>query len=447
MTSSRLEAAAGPRGLVIAAPASGCGKTTVTLALLRRLRNAGMAVASAKVGPDYIDPAFHAAASGRPCVNLDPWAMTPERLATLARDAAASADLTIVEGVMGLFDGAADGRGSTADLAALFGWPVVLVLNARGQGASAAAVAEGFRRHRADVRIAGVICNAVASERHADLLASALAPLDPVFLGCLPRDPSLALPARHLGLVQASEQADLEDFLERAAAAVDAHLDWQALAGLATPAQFRESRDEARNGPPLPLGQRIAVARDAAFGFAYPHLLAAWRQAGAEVMPFSPLADEVPDASCDAVYLPGGYPELHAGRLAGKHRFFQGLRSAAAQNVLIYGECGGYMVLGESLTDADGKPHAMAGLLPLATSFQERRLHLGYRALSLAADCRLGKARQRWRGHEFHYATVVREDHSAPLFHCSDAAHALETTAGSRRGSVLGSFMHIIDRE
>ncbi|SOD92470.1 cobyrinate a,c-diamide synthase [Caenispirillum bisanense] len=438
-------------GLLIAAPASGGGKTTLTLGLLRALRRLGRAPVSGKVGPDYIDPAFHAAASGAPCYTLDPWAMDAGRLASLLDRQAARGRVLVVEGVMGLFDGApaagVAGDGSTARLAALSGLPVVLVVDASGQAASAAAVVRGFATHRPDVTVAAVVFTKVGPGRHADILRAAMAeslPHIPV-LGCLPRLPGLGLPSRHLGLVQALEHPDLEAFLETAADAVAAHLDLDALLALARPPRLTPA---AAPIPPLvpPLGQRIAVARDAAYAFAYPALLEDWRAAGAAVLPFSPLADEAPAADADAVYLPGGYPELHAGRLAGGTAFLPGLRAAAERGAVVFGECGGYMTLGETLEDADGVVHPMAGLLPLATSFARRKLHLGYRTAALCADGPLGPAGGGFRAHEFHYAVVLGEDHSRaePLFETKDATGSLTSSQGLRRGPVMGSFLHLI---
>ncbi|HLI10762.1 MAG TPA: cobyrinate a,c-diamide synthase [Alphaproteobacteria bacterium] len=431
-------------GLILAAPASGSGKTLITLALLRRLRDRGVRVAAAKVGPDYIDPAFHAAASGAPCRNLDPWAMRSATLALLIGEAGREAELLLVEGVMGLFDGAGDGRGSTADLAAFAGWPVVLIVDAAGQGASAAALAQGFRDFRADVAVAGIIFNRVAGEAHAAILRRAVEPLGLPVLGCLPRAPALALPSRHLGLVQAREHADLDGLIDRAAAWA-AVLDLDALQALARPSRVAGAAQGP--APPLPpLGQRIALAGDDAFAFAYPHVIEAWRGQGAELLPFSPLADEAPDTAADAVYLPGGYPELQAGRLAANARFLKGLRDAAARGAVLYGECGGYMALGAGLTDVDGRRHAMAGLLPVETAFTKPRLHLGYRRVTLAESGPLGAAGAAFRGHEFHYATIAREDAEAPLFTGTDSAGRALGPLGARRGRVMGSFVHLVDR-
>jgi cobyrinic acid a,c-diamide synthase len=434
-------------GLILAAPSSGSGKTVLTLGLLRHLAGQGMRVAAAKAGPDYIDPSFHAAAIGAPCVNLDPWAMRGATIAALVGDLESSADIVLCEGVMGLFDGAGPvGLGSTADLASLTGWPVVLVVDAGGQGGSVAALVRGFASHRADVPLAAVILNRVAGARHRDLLTAALArhlPDLPV-LGAVPRDAGLALPARHLGLVPAGEHHALDAFLDRAAAGVAAAIDCSALLALARPSLLAQPMEDATPLPPL--GQRIAVARDAAFCFAYPAALQAWRRAGAEVSPFSPLADEPPDPAADAVYLPGGYPELHAGVLAGNRRCGDGLRDAAARGAFLYGECGGYMALGEGLIDAAGNNHAMAGLLPLVTSFAAPRLHLGYRALRLATGSPLGAAGSAYRGHEFHYASIVREGPGERFAELADAEGKTLGAAGLRRGSAMGSFAHLIDR-
>jgi cobyrinic acid a,c-diamide synthase len=435
-------------GLIIAAPASGSGKTVVTLAILRALTRARVRVQSFKVGPDYIDPAFHAAATGRPCFNLDAWAMRPATVTDLLGRLNVDAELIVGEGVMGLFDGASDGTGSTADVAATTGWPVILVVDVRGQAASVAALLRGFASHRGDVPVVGAIFNRVGGDAHAEILRRAAAPLGLPVLGCLPRAESLKLPQRHLGLVQAGECADLPAFLEAAADVAERCLDLGQLRSLARMGRPRDSGGSNHGNAGLPpLGQRIAVARDIAFAFAYPALLEQWREAGAELSFFSPLADEAPAADAHAIYLPGGYPELHAGRLAGNGRFMGALRAAAGRGATVFGECGGYMVLGAGLVDPDGEPHAMSALLPLQTSFAERRLHLGYRRARLATDCALGARGGAFRGHEFHYAVIDDEGGGEPLFRCDDARGRALGTSGRRAGTVFGSFLHLIDRE
>jgi cobyrinic acid a,c-diamide synthase len=435
------------KGLVIAAPASGSGKTLVTAGLLRHLRRSGIETAAAKAGPDFIDPTLHAAAGGRACYNLDPWAMRATTLAGLVTEQEATADLVLCEGVMGLFDGTgADGEsGSTAELARLTGWPVVLVVDAHGQGASVAALLRGFAEHDPQVRPVGVIFNRVSGARHYTLLSQAVARHlhDLACLGALPADPALALPSRHLGLVPAGELAETDAAIDRAAAMVGASLEVDRLIGLARETSLVGER-QTRRIPPL--GRRVAIACDEAFRFVYPTLIEEWRREGAEVVRFSPLANEAPDPAADAIYLPGGYPELWAGQLAAADNFTAGLRLAASEGKPIYGECGGYMVLGKNLVDAQGRRHSMAGLLPLSTSFCERRLQLGYRSATLIGSGVLGRARTRFRGHEFHYATIVDERGAAePLFSVTDAAGRHLGTCGLRRGSVFGSFVHLID--
>jgi len=434
------------KGLIIAAASSGSGKTTVTLALLALLKRRGVTVASCKVGPDYIDPQFHARATGRPCFNLDGWAMRPETLARLVHHASRDAELLVVEGVMGLFDGAPSDAelapGSTAEIAARTKLPVIVVLRAKGIGATAGALLEGLTRHHPDVRVAGVIFNEVGSERHRSMLAQAAGRAGVQALGYLPACDDIALPSRHLGLVQAREHAAFDRYLDRLADHFASHLDVDALGALAAEPAIAEPRSAALIPP---LGQRIAVADDVAFGFSYAATLLGWRAAGAEVIPFSPLTDQAPDAAADAIFLPGGYPELHAGRLAAGRNFLGGLHRAARKSVTIYGECGGYMTLGEGLIDADGRRHAMAGLLPLTTSFAARTLHLGYRQGALLAQGPLGPAGRAFRGHEFHYASVVSEGGGESLFAVQDAACRDLGNQGRRQGSVFGSFLHLID--
>ena len=428
------------QALIVAAPRSGSGKTIVTLALLAALRRRGVAVRAGKSGPDYIDPAFHAAACGAPGVNLDSWAMAPGLMDALIAEAAGE-ELFVVESSMGLFDGVTGqpGRtGAAADIAARLDLPVVLVLDISGQSQSAAAVARGFAGHDKAVRVAGVILNRVASPRHRAGAEGAMAAIGLPVLGAVPRDATLALPERHLGLVQAGEHGDLPARLAALADMAEAHLDLGAIAALAAP--LRLSPD-AR--PPLrPPGQRIALARDGAFSFVYPHLLRGWRRAGAEIVPFSPLAGEGPDPGCDCCWLPGGYPELHAGTLAGSG-WLERLRRFAATRP-VHGECGGYMVLGQALIDAEGTAHGMAGLLGHAASFARRRMQLGYRAATLLADGPLGPAGTVLRGHEFHYATLAEPGEDPPFAAMADGAGGALPASGGRRGRVSGTFFHSI---
>jgi len=437
----------GVPGLLVAAPRSGSGKTTVALGLQRALARRGVRVAGVKCGPDYIDPAFHAAATGRPSFNLDSFAMEPALVRALAAEASRGADLVVAEGSMGLFDGvrASPGRtGASADVAALMGWPVLLVVDASGQAQSAAAVALGCASFDPRIRVAGIVLNRIASERHRRLAADGMDRIGLPLLGAMGRDPTLALPERHLGLVQAVETAGIDAHLDRLADAVERALDVEAVAALAQ-GSAPGAADHASALPPP--GQRVALACDAAFSFVYPHVLDQWRRAGAEIRPFSPLADEVPPADCDVCWLPGGYPELHAGRIAGAARFLAGLR-AFAETRPVHGECGGYMALGRALEDADGHTHAMAGLLPVETSYARRRMHLGYRVARLLHDGPLGPSGTTLVGHEFHYASVTSGEASraGAFAEAVDAEGAALGAVGHRQGLASGSFFHAVAR-
>jgi cobyrinic acid a,c-diamide synthase len=423
-------------GLLIAAPTSGSGKTTVTLGLLRALRNQGVAVRPGKAGPDYIDPAFHKIACGRECLNYDPWAMRPE---LLAAQAANMEGPLVIEAMMGLYDGAADHTGSPASLAKMLGLSVVLVVDCARMSHSVGALVRGYAAHDPALTIAGLILNRVGSARHEAMLKAGLNEIGIPILGIIPQDRQLGLPERHLGLVQAGEIEGIEAFMEHAAAMVERTCDVQRLTALAG-RRAGEGRESLPQIPPL--GRHIAIARDEAFAFTYPHLVEGWRKSGAEISWFSPLADEVPAIAADAVFLPGGYPELHAERLSGAGEFRRAMQDKAASDAVIYGECGGYMTLGEELVDASGTSHSMLGLLPLTTSFAARKRHLGYRRVRGLAGPFAGAE---LTAHEFHYSSILHEGQAERLFDAVDAAGEVVGPAGLCRGSVSGSFMHVID--
>lgn len=433
------------RGLMIAAPRSGGGKTTLTLAVMAALRARGVRVGGAKTGPDYIDPAFHEAATGRPGLNLDSWTMPPALLDTVMARARHAADVVVVEASMGLFDGldTPDGaRGAPSDIAAHFDLPVVLVLDVSGQGQSAAATALGFARLDPGVHVAGVILNRVGSPRHRAMATRAIESIGLPVLGAFMRNPDLRMPERHLGLVQAREHDGLAALLAQLATQAERDLDLDALLALAAGAYTPPGTPAIALPPP---GQRIAVANDAAFSFLYAHMVMGWREMGAEIRFFSPLADEAPDGECDACWLPGGYPELHAARLSAATRFHAGLRHFARTR-RVHGECGGFMTLGASLTDRDGRTHAMVGLLDHETSFARRRMNLGYRAARLRHDCALGPAGTHLRGHEFHYATITTPGTDTPLVDLRDGNGEDRGMAGGMRGNVSGTFFHVLAR-
>ena len=428
-----------PNGILISAPSSGTGKTTVMLGLLRAFSDMGLRVQPFKSGPDYIDPAFHHAAARKASFNLDSWGMDEALMNTIVAEGE-DADIAIAEGSMGLYDGVAtkgaSGFGSSAETAVRFGWPVILVVDVSGQAQSAAATALGFMNYMPDLPFGGVILNRVASPRHERLARLGMEQAGIKVLGMLPRRGDLALPERHLGLIQAIEHPDLEQAISNYASFLSEHVDLEAIRAVA----------QGTNPPKVgrlvrPPAQRIALARDAAFSFTYPHLLKAWRTEGAEILPFSPLNDDlVPDA--DLVWLPGGYPELHAGTLAGANKFLTSLREHAATKP-VHGECGGYMALGTTLIDKEGVAHKMAGLLGVVTSYEKRKFHLGYRQAVLQ-EAVLGYQRgSRLRGHEFHYSTILEEP-DAPLAQVTDADGNLVSETGSLRSHVSGTFFHMI---
>ncbi len=420
------------KAIIIAAPSSGSGKTLITLGLVRALKNTGLKVASAKIGPDYIDGRFHEVASGQPCANLDYWAMGFDVCAARLEELGKTHDLVIIEGVMGLFDGPDGAKGSTADLAEKLGIPVILVIDAARQAQSIAAVVHGFSSFRPAVKVAGVILNRVASDRHMSLLLRTMAKTSTKIMGVMRHNDSHVLQSRHLGLVQAMENQQLEDFIETVAAGVARETILDTIVESAVEFTNHFQIDEYELPP---LAQKIAIAQDIAFAFGYPHLLQDWRKQGAQLTFFSPLNNEAPNG--DAVFLPGGYPELHAGKLAACSNFLDGLRKHKG---MIYGECGGYMVLGDGLIDQDGTTHAMAGLLPLTTSFATRKLQLGYRQLIPLT----GPFKRPLRGHEFHYSTIQSQGNAEALFHAQDAAGNDIGKIGQRVGNVMGSYAHII---
>jgi len=429
-----------PPGVLISAPSSGTGKTTVMLGLLRALSDQGMAVQPFKSGPDYIDPAFHRAAARRASYNLDSWAMSEDLLATIGAEAA-GADFVVAEGSMGLFDGVATkgeaGFGTSAQTAKRMGWPVVLVIDVGGQAQSAAATALGFKSYDPELPFAGVILNRVASPRHERLARLGMEQAGIKVLGCLPRRGDLALPERHLGLIQAVEHPDLEAAIAGYAEFLSDNVDLEAIKNAASAGVAQKA-----GSLPTPPAQRIALARDAAFSFTYPHLLEGWRRAGAEILPFSPLNDVAPDTSADLVWLPGGYPELHAGKLAAATTFMNGLRKHA-ETKAVHGECGGYMALGNTLIDKEGTAHQMAGLLNLVTSYEKRKFHLGYRRAELIEPTLGFAAGSALRGHEFHYSSILEET-DAPLANVFDADGNPVPETGSKRGNVSGTFFHLI---
>ncbi len=427
--------------LVVSGASSGAGKTTVAVAIIAALRARGLRVAPFKCGPDYLDPTYHARAAGAPCHNLDGWMMgRPACLATFAR-AARGADVALVEGVMGLFDGAspASGEGSTAELAGWLAAPVVAVLDASGMARTLAAVAAGLDRFDPGLRLAGVIANRIGGRGHLALLRAALA--SPPLLGGLPAEPALAFPERHLGLRTADESVLPEETLARLARTAEEWLDLDALLGLARVAPPVKAPPEAAPRARSPRC-RIGIAFDEAFHFYYEDNLARLEALGAELVRFSPVHDRALPA-LDGLYLGGGYPELHAGALSRNEAMRAAVQAFAASGRPVYAECGGLMYLAGALRTLDGSTHPMAGALPGVAVMQPRLAALGYAEVETRAPSLLGPAGTRLRGHQFRYSSL--EDVPGTVQRVYSVARrrgqepALE---GYARGGVLASYVH-----
>jgi len=435
-------------GFLIAAPQSGSGKTTICLAVLAGLKRRGLRVAPFKCGPDFIDPGYHRQAAGRVSINLDAW-MCPE---SFVRDTfrlhSQEFDVAVIEAVMGLFDGigAAPMQGSSAQIAALTGAPVVLVVNARGMAASAAALVKGFAEFDSRLRLAGVIFNNVGSANHAELLQQAMHSALPGIrlFGCIPRDESLAIPSRHLGLVTVEDNPLQPDYLERLADLAERHLDLAGLAELEinSPAACSdEGKGAVRIWPP---SVRIAVARDPAFCFVYEDNLRLLREAGAEIVPFSPLMDETLPADINGIYLPGGYPELFSERLATNAAMQDSIRAAVERDMPLYAECGGFIYLTEGMADGEGAALAdFVGIFPVRAQMLKKRKALGYRQVEVAADTIIGSSGEFARGHEFHYSEISEmPERIERCYRVSRQGKDLGAE-GYRHRNCLASYVHL----
>ncbi|HST39822.1 MAG TPA: cobyrinate a,c-diamide synthase [Conexibacter sp.] len=431
--------------LVIAGTSSGAGKTTVASGLIGALRERGLRVQGFKVGPDYIDPSYHALAAGRPGRNLDAFLSGTELIAPLFGHGAAGADIAIVEGVMGLFDGAS-GRGelaSTAHVSKLLRAPVVLVVDGSAMARSAAAVVHGFRTFDPDVQVAGVIFNRVGSDVHAELLREAVEPLGLPVLGTLRRDERIAAPERHLGLVPVAEREPrTRDALAVLADAISRQTDLDALLALARsapelPGEAWDPRTAvARSGGAGTPRVRIAIAQGPAFSFHYRENLELLEAAGAELAPFDPLHDETLPEGSDALVLAGGFPEVFGAELAANEPLRAAVTAHAAAGRPLLAECGGLLYLGSTL---DG--HEMCGVLPLRAAMG-RRLTLGYREATAATATPWLARGERVRGHEFHY-TQVESDEEAPAPAWTLSARGTERAEGFVRGAVQASYLHV----
>jgi cobyrinic acid a,c-diamide synthase len=433
----------------IAAPHSGAGKTTITLGLLAALRGRGLAVQPFKCGPDYIDPGHHSRACGVVSRNLDTWMMGEDAVKASYARAASGADVAVIEGVMGLFDGAYADRieGSSAHVCKLLGVPVVLVVDAKAMARSIAPLVKGFAAFDPGVRIAGVIANNVSSETHARLLEQALAAAGlPPLLGRLPPKPEWRLPERHLGLIADTETGLGAPWFQALAAGIEQHVDLDRVlrlcraerpsAALRCPA----SCPGASSAQPAP---RLGIARDAAFHFYYEDNLDLLREAGIELVPFSPLADPELPAALDGLYIGGGFPEMFPRPLADNGRMRESIRAFAAIRP-VYAECGGLMYLARTLTDGDGRCCEMCGALPVHTGMGRRAQRLGYMEATTLEAGPLGPRGTVLRGHEFHWSHIVRQDAPLPCAYRVRAARdGVVSETGVRTGPVWASYLHV----
>jgi len=445
---------------LIAGTQSGCGKTTISLALMAALRRRGLAVQPFKVGPDFIDPGFHGQAAGRSSRNLDGWMLSRSYNESLFQTLLRRADVAVVEGVMGLFDGY-DGlteSGSSAQMAKWLGIPVILVVNARSMARSAAALVHGFSRFDSGLRVCGVIFNRIGSPGHLSFLKDAMAanlPEIPV-LGGIPRQDSLTIPERHLGLVTSDEILLDQSWQDAAVSLVESCIDLDGLLAAAVHPEDADASGSSSADAPSPIEDPvpIAVARDSAFCFYYADNLDLLQKAGAEIRFFSPLAGDLLPADAAGLYLGGGYPELFAAELSSRTASLESIRSAAAAGMPIYAECGGMMFLGQDIETLEGSRYPMAGVLPFGTRMLRRRKALGYTEVELLRPCLLGPAGLRLRGHEFHYSEIAPAEMEGEFSMAGrDAPEQVYLLRGKRAGetrregylagSVLASYIHL----
>ncbi len=432
--------------ILIAGTHSGVGKTTLTLALMAAFGERKLKVQGFKTGPDYIDPSHHTAVTGRPSRNLDTWMMGVEACHEVMQHAASDADISVIEGVMGLYDGriGSDAAGSTSELAKLLRVPVILLVNARGMGQSVAALVKGYKEYDRHTPLAGVILNNVSSERHLRFLKN---PIErhcglPV-LGYVGRDSSFTLPERHLGLVPHSEDAIGATFYSGLAGALE-HVDVERILEIADSApDLPPDAERIFHQPDTRIPVRIALAKDEAFSFYYEDNLALLRLFGAEVIPFSPLRDATLPPDVDAIYVGGGFPELYARQLESNSSMRTEMRQAADRGVVIYGECGGMMYLLERLIDFEGSSYKMSGILPGTSRMTKSRQDLGYVNVTSLNDNILCKRGETFRGHVFHWSTLTDlPENTVFSYDVSKPGEGTKPDAISR-DNILASYTHV----
>jgi cobyrinic acid a,c-diamide synthase len=438
------------KSILVSGTHSGCGKTSLTLGLLAALTRRGMRCAPFKTGPDFIDPGLHELACGRVSHNLDSWMLSPGTNSEIFSRYASGSDVAVIEGAMGLFDGASgvSESGSAAHMAKLLGIPVVLVVDVSGMARSVAAMARGFSCFDPDLATAGVVCNRVGGPGHREFLAEALDMAGVPVLGSLARVPELAMPSRHLGLVTAQDLTAHPDWIQRLADWVEAGVDVDRLlralpeTGLA-PTCPPVSAPSAPPVPPPPRRVRLGVARDRAFCFAYAENLRLLDAAGADVFFFSPLADQRLPDGLDGLYLPGGYPELHAEALSANTAMLSDIRGFCLSGRPVYAECGGFMALTRAIEDQEGRAWPMAGVFDCTARMRPRFAALGYREALLTTPTPLGPAGTVARGHEFHYSNLTGVPDVPAVYRLSGRKGPLDAPEGFLRGNTLGSYVHL----
>lgn len=435
------------KGFVVAGTGSGVGKTTITAALLAALRARGLTVQPFKCGPDYIDPAHHTVLAGRPSYNLDTWMLPTATNLSIFRKAMRNADIAVVEGVMGLFDGVngSSDEGSTAEIAKLLDLPIVLVVDASNAARSVAAVVMGFAEFDPQIHLLGVILNGAAGPVHVDLLREAIAPIGVPVLGWFPKLPELGLQERHLGLVTAGEKTWNPKQIRLLIRAVESHIELdRLLAGCDIVSKGKEPEAVPHQNSGKRNGRvQIGIARDRAFSFYYQSSLDALRVAGAELVEVSPLSDTSLPASLDGLYLGGGYPEIYADELSQNRSFLDSLRKFARRGHPVYAECGGLMYLAEDLQTHDGRHHAMASVLPLSVEMLDRLEGFGYTEVQVQDDCLVGARGTRLRGHSFHFSRVTRAGDVRRQYYTRRVLAGTEEQEGYCLGNVLASYIHL----
>lgn len=426
--------------IVIAATKSGSGKTTIVTGLLAALKARGLKVQPYKVGPDYIDPGYHRLSSGQPSHNLDSWLMSAETMEQVFVHTACQSDMALIEGVMGLYDGGNKGISSTAEVARRLDAPVVLVIDCKSMGASAAALALGFKMYDENVKLAGVILNRLGSDNHERIIREAMERLNIPVLGAVRRSDQYKMPERHLGLLPADENQELE-FLGILGKDMASQLDVDRIIDIARQASPMALSESSRTVEKNHV--RIGIARDEAFSFYYPESIRVLEAQGAEVVEFSPLADEELPA-VDGLIFGGGFPEMFAKQLAANHKLMDSIREAARQGMPMYAECGGFMYLSRFLRDFDGKEHPMCGILPVQVQMNAKLQMVGYVTAELVEDCLLGHKGDTLRGHEFHFsAESGGEENIKRAFRFTRARNGEQYYGGCCIGNVLGSYLHI----